>query len=819
MRMLPPLFLLIVSATLTVGAESKGADSPVSTPVSTPVSGTQTIRFDAVGAGLKPEYETLKSWGGRSPDGHVLRANNYFLELDGKPLSLVLGEIHPQRYPVEYWEEAILAMKAAGLNGISIYVFWGQIEPRPGEFDFSGRNDIRHFVELCKKHGMLAWLRVGPFCNAEILLGGLPPWLYGMPLTERSNHPLYLDLVGRYYAKLGEQLKGLMWGQGGPVIGLQVENELGVSGVDWAGIFPMYVNRGGFSGLRGEAFADHYRNLKKLALAGGLTAPFFSCTGWGLSAEKPLPYEEMMPTELGYMGGHYYFKSKDKNWVTLFDNADHRLKPYWGKSPVGLSEIGTGLPMTALMQGKGLMPPEVTTCAALTRFGSMPTIYTGYYMFHGGSNPLDRTYGWAVKDTGKYPQVNYDFQAPIGEFGDWRPSLFQLRPFNLFLASYGAELARTEVLHPADPVVNPADDRMRSVARMDGDSGFIFFNNYGCALDLSVRPDTHFEVRTDKGTITLPRVARMDIPSKAMGVLPLNLDLGGGARLLSATVQPVYRFGRDGRIYHIFSQISGMPCELVLGKDVKVESTGPGVSREGQPQTDGAQVFSVKPGRDAALTLRAPDGSPLTLVVLPQEDARDLAVFKKGDSPLLALSPYEVTFDGHQLRLMSETPQMGVGIFPPEPKAPGARPDGLFQELSVSVPPRTIDAKIEKFAANKWVLKVPEKAFEGLGDIYVDIRYAGQACRIFDIATGQLVADQFNLGVPWRVGLKRFQKQLADKGLLVRAEPDSSDVALPGNPEVVMGVAEAAPAKKAGPQSQLNQARFVPEYSATIPLD
>lgn len=778
-----------------------------------------TVTFDARGAGLKPEYETLKSWGGRSPDGRVLRANNYFLEMDGKPLPLVLGEIHPQRYPAEYWEEAILAMKAAGLNGISIYVFWNQIEPRPGEFDFSGRNNLRSFIDLCAKHGMYSWLRVGPFCNAEILLGGLPPWLYGMPLTERSNQPRYLELVGRYYAKLGEHLKGTLWQQGGPVIGVQLENELGVAGVSWERVFPQFINKSGFTGLKDAAFSDHYRNLKKLAVKGGLNAPFFSCTGWGLNESKPIPYDEIMPTELGYMGGHYYHKGKDKNWVTLFDDTTHVLKSYWGKCPVGLSEIGTGLPMTQIDQGKGFLPPEITSGAALTRVGSMPTIYAGYYMFHGGSNPIDPTCGWAIKAEDKYPQVNYDFQAPLGEFGDWRPSLFHLRPFNLFLASYGAELSRTEVRQPADPVVKSDDDRLRTVARMGGNSGFLFFNNYGCVLNLSPRPDTRFEVQTDGGLVTLPRVVKLDIPRSAMGVLPINLDMGGGAKLLSATVQPVCRFGRDGKTWHIFSQLNGMPCELVLGKDVKVEATGTGVSKDATPQPDGAQVFSVKPGRDAALTLKAPDATPLTLVVLSQEDARKLAVFKQGKETLLVLSDSPVTCDGKQLKVMSRTPLMEVGLFPALPKAANAQQDGLFQKLSLSVPARTIESKIEKFAPNKWVLKVPAKAFEGLDDIYLDLSYAGQGCRIFDIATGLMVADQFNLGVPWRVGLKRFQSQLAGKGLFVRAEPDNAAVALPGNPEVVMGVAETPQAAKSGPQAQLREAKFVPEYSATIPLN
>lgn len=82
-----------------------------------------------------------------------------------------------------------------------------------------------------------------------------------------------------------------------------------------------------------------------------------------------------------------------------------------------------------------------------------------------------------------------------------------------------------------------------------------------------------------------------------------------------------------------------------------------------------------------------------------------------------------------------------------------------------------------------------------------------------------MVADQFNLGVPWRIGLKRFRSQLADKGLLIRAEPDKADVALPGVPEVVVGAPGAQKPAKSGPNAQLDTVGVFPQYSAEIPLN
>jgi hypothetical protein len=71
-------------------------------PVEPPPVETGRIVIDARGAGLHPEYDRFKNWGGVSPDGRRLSANNYYFELDGKPLALVSGEFHPMRYPAEY---------------------------------------------------------------------------------------------------------------------------------------------------------------------------------------------------------------------------------------------------------------------------------------------------------------------------------------------------------------------------------------------------------------------------------------------------------------------------------------------------------------------------------------------------------------------------------------------------------------------------------------------------------------------------------------------------------------------------------------------
>jgi beta-galactosidase len=56
------------------------------------------------------------------------------------------------------------------------------------------------------------------------------------------------------------------------------------------------------------------------------------------------------------------------------------------------------------------------------------------------------------------------------------------------------------------------------------------------------------------------------------------------------------------------------------------------------------------------------------------------------------------------------------------------------------------------------------------GDLWVDVDYTGDLCRVFDAGTGRLVADDFHSGA-WRVRAGRFADALTGAGLQLRVEP------------------------------------------------
>jgi beta-galactosidase len=210
------------------------------------------IRIDASQPWREPGQANYTEGSATNPSGVTLGLNNRFLTLDGKPWLPVAGEFHFSRNPRDQWEDEILKMEAAGVNVISTYVIWIHHEEIRGQFDWTGQRDLRAFAQLCAKHHMYLIARIGPWDHAEVRNGGLPDWVLKQGPT-RENDPAYLASVRTWYDQIGEQLKGLLWKDGGPVIAVQLENE--------------YSKRGPRAG---EA---HILELKKLALSSGLDVP------------------------------------------------------------------------------------------------------------------------------------------------------------------------------------------------------------------------------------------------------------------------------------------------------------------------------------------------------------------------------------------------------------------------------------------------------------------------------------------------------------------------------------------------------------------
>ncbi|GMH22054.1 hypothetical protein Nepgr_023897 [Nepenthes gracilis] len=158
---------------------------------------------------------------------------------DGEPFRIIGGDLHYFRIVPEYWEDRLLRAKALGLNAIQTYVPWNLHEPSPGKLDFEGIADIVSFLRLCQRLGFLVMLRAGPYICAEWDLGGFPAWLLAKEpeLKLRSSDPAYIQLVEKWWGILLPMVAPLLYGNGGPIIMVQIENEYGSFGDDKAYLY------------------------------------------------------------------------------------------------------------------------------------------------------------------------------------------------------------------------------------------------------------------------------------------------------------------------------------------------------------------------------------------------------------------------------------------------------------------------------------------------------------------------------------------------------------------------------------------------------
>ncbi|XP_017484415.1 PREDICTED: beta-galactosidase, partial [Rhagoletis zephyria] len=109
------------------------------------------------------------------------------------------------------------------------YVEWSLHNPKDGTYVWNGIADLEKFIKLADELGLLVILRPGPYICAERDFGGFPYWL----LTKYPNIKLrtsdinYLFEVRTWYNVLFSRLKPYLYGNGGPIIMVQVENEYG----------------------------------------------------------------------------------------------------------------------------------------------------------------------------------------------------------------------------------------------------------------------------------------------------------------------------------------------------------------------------------------------------------------------------------------------------------------------------------------------------------------------------------------------------------------------------------------------------------------
>ncbi len=305
---------------------------------------------------------------------------------DGAPHRVISGALHYFRVHPDQWQDRIHKARLMGLNTIETYVAWNAHEPRRGEWDASGWNDLGRFLDLVHAEGMDAIVRPGPYICAEWHNGGLPVWLTGGERALRSSEPSFLIDVSAYLRRVYEIVAPRQIDRGGPVVLVQIENEYGAYGADKA----------------------YLETLVAVTRDAGITVPLTTVD---------------QPTDRMLADGSLPELHKTASFGSRSAERLTTLRAHQPSGPLMCSEFWDGW---FDWWGGVHHTTEVAAAAsdldALLAAGASVNIY----MFHGGTN-FGLTNG--ANDKGRYlPLVtSYDYDAPLDEAGDPTEKFFAFR--------------------------------------------------------------------------------------------------------------------------------------------------------------------------------------------------------------------------------------------------------------------------------------------------------------------------------------------------------------------------------------------------------
>ncbi|MBQ7637342.1 MAG: beta-galactosidase [Clostridia bacterium] len=604
-----------------------------------------------------------------------------YLTRNGKPWLPVMGEFHFSRYPKRFWKEELEKMRSGGVDIVSTYVFWNHHEEIRGNIRWNEERDLHAFLSCCREAGLLAFLRPGPWCHGEARHGGFPDWLLKTGWELRKNDTRYLEAVRRFWTSMFLQIESDLHKNGGPVIGIQIENEYGSGGPDG-----------------GDA---HIRALTSLALEIGFDVPYRTATGWNAFVG------DLLPVSGGYVEEPWN-QSTDElpaNDSFLFFDKEHlqNIGTYHfdpSKFPFLTAELGGGLQVTYNRRPR--VSAQDTGAASLVKLGSGANLM-GYYVFHGGTNPVGELSTLQecreAGDACDLPALSYDFQALLREYGQAAPSYCEVRMLALFIHDFGETLAPMDASIPPESPRDPEDtESLRTSVRSKGDSGFMFVNNYQRRRVMK----KHEHVRLRAGGVEFPET---DILPGEYFFLPFNMKLGASV-LISALATPLCKV-RDRFVFY----------------------------------SDRDPQYRWK-------------DAPAKVLTLSREDAKNAVKVRFDDDYLLICDQPVVSTSSGVFCLARR--DVKLKSFPALPGAKGVSHEP-FGEYNLPVPSSDVKICVRPLMPVSYLYREFELSLEGNisgNDVFLRIDYEGDQAELF--VEGKKLADDYFRNEPWEVGLKRW---------------------------------------------------------------
>lgn len=715
-----------------------------------------------------------------------IEVTSKWLERGGKPWLPITGEIHYSRLPRERWEEVVAKAAAGGLNSVAMYIIWQVHEPVQGQFGWDGNRDLRAFIELCGRHSLDVIIRMGPWSHGEARNGGFPDWLLELDLDLRSNDPRYLELVRRLYGEIIGQVRGLTHAEGGPIIGVQIENEL-------------YND------------SQHLATLRVIAEELGLRVPLWTATGWG-GAEVP---ETLFPLYSAYSEGfweetdvewpafaayHYLYSevrddlSVGKDLREALDGIviDPETVPLKDDSviPFATCELGGG--MHVAYHRRPLVTSDDVSKLALAKVGS-GSMWQGYYMYSGGSIRKGPHGTEQESHASGYPNdvptVTYDFFAPLGEFNQVREHYHQLRRQHLWFQQDGSELSamRTEI---GGGSVDPRE--LRWAVRSNGERGYLFATTYQPQKRaIEGQKDVQVTIEFASEAVTVPSTP-IDLPQGVSVAWPLNFQISAELTLRYATADIFTRINDDEGEIFVLAATDGVRVELAFNGVHEV--TGCAVGRVVAGNT--IVELTQEPGLNTVITV-----SEQRILILDEYSSVRTYRLQVGGQERLVRSTAAIYADGKNLIAHPDSPDTVIDMLPAPAQLASSQGElksttaGLWSTWTLTVadagtnrlvenldveasidpqpvfggPMNRLTAPTDFADSAKLAVEIPRELLEDTDRALLRIQWTGDVGRA--AINGEVIADHFWYGRNWDIDLTPYREELCQGSLELQLMP------------------------------------------------